>query len=196
MFNALKDNYNLFSLSGVPEIATLILAVLAISLLGWWLTPYLRNYLVKLKIRGRVKKLGTKILSNIRLPDGVDGELYIDHIVLGRDKIIVVDVKHYDGLIYGNESLDQWTQVVNQKNFQFKNPLMQIQDHITAVQTILPEMRVEGMVLFAGRSRFPKRTPDGVFVLRDLPQQSQKLEIPEDVLSSWQRLCEYRQRVN
>ncbi|MBN1378234.1 MAG: NERD domain-containing protein [Gammaproteobacteria bacterium] len=156
----------------------------------------LKRFLADHHIRAHIKKLGNKTLSNIRVPDGVDGELFIEHLVLNGDKIIVVDVKRYDGLIYAGEQLDTWTQVVNRRNFQFANPLLQMKNYIIAVQSLVPNLDVEGAVLFAGRSYFPKRVPDGVLTLDDIPKQPPKKTVSEHALSNWQKLQTYQQRGN
>ena len=191
MFDGLKDKFVLIDFTGLPA---LIIALIAISVAGyllWRLLPFLKNQLACYWVQWRIKKLGNKILSNVKLSDGVDGEVYIDHIVLRGNKVIVVDVKRYDGLIYGGEALDQWTQIVNQKSFQFSNPLLQNQSNVVAVKSIIPDVVVEGIVLFAGRSQFPRRVPDGVHVLRDIQRPLEKFELSEQVVLDWQKLCRH-----
>ncbi len=192
MIDKSKDIYSFLLSIEIYSVVIPSLLILVLIFLSWRLMPCIRSIYSALRIKRHVKKLGSKTLSNIKLPDGVDGEVYIDHIVLSGEKLIVLDVKQFDGLIYGNENLDQWTQVVNQKNFQFKNPLMQIQNHVLAVRSIVPELDIEGAVLFAGSSHFPKRRPEGVLVLNDLPKRAKDTAVPDHVLSNWKQLCEYR----
>jgi hypothetical protein len=165
-----------------------------IVLLFWWLIPRLMRCVADWRIRRHIKKLGNETLSNVRLPDGVDGDIYIDHLVLSGDKIIVVDVKRYDGLIYGSETLDTWMQVVNRRNFQFVNPLHQMRNNVIAVQAIVPDLNVEGAVLFVGRSYFPKRIPAGVLRLQDIPAHSKKAEVSGRAMRNWRQLqaCMHR----
>ena len=78
------------------------------------------------QIKKRLKGLGAKIIKDVKLPDGVDGDINIDYLLLTDKGILVVDVNQYDGLLYGNEEHEQWTQVVRRKNYVFKNPLRQM----------------------------------------------------------------------
>jgi hypothetical protein len=169
------------------------LAVLVAVVLIWSFLPVLRRRFADWRVRRRVAKMGEKMVSNLRIPDGVDGEVHIDHLVLQGERLVVVDVKHYDGLIYGGEALHQWTQVVNRKNFHFENPLRQMQLRIQAVKSVIPQASVDGMVLFAGDGRFPKRMPEGVMTLEDVPRKkSKKVEVSEPMQAVWNRLREYR----
>lgn len=183
------SEYTGFS-SGAAVIAMLA-GIVVFVLLLWLVIPF-KRYLAVWKIRNHIGKLGAKTLSNLRIPDGVDGELFIDHLVLNGNKVIVVNVKQYDGLIYGNETLDSWTQVVNQRNFQFSNPLYQMKHQVMAVKSLLPELEVDGTVLFAGRSHFPKRVPEGVLTLEDIPRRASKEAVSGEVLSCWQQLQQYQ----
>lgn len=194
MLDNITNNYGSILSPGILELGITIIALSVLVLLLRWVLPPLKAGFGKWYIRNRIKKLGNKALHNVRLPDGMDGEVYIDHLVLKGDKIIVVDVKQYDGLIYGNETLSKWTQVVNRKNFHFSNPLIQIKDYVMVVQTIAPDLNVEGAVLFAGRSHFPKRVPEGVLKIEDLPTRSQKGVLTEQALLCWQQLREFQQR--
>lgn len=171
-------------------------AVFIAVVLVWQVIPHLRRRLADWRIRRRIAKMGQKLISGMRIPDGVDGELHIDHLVLRGDRIVVVDVKHFDGLIYGGEDLRQWTQVVNRKNFHFDNPLEQMQMRIQAVKSVVPDASVEGTVVFAGNSRFPKRIPEGVLRLDDIPRRRNHIEVPEQMHAVWNRLRHYRATIS
>ena len=189
MFDGLKNKFALIDFNGLPALIITLLAIALVGYMFWRLAPVVINHFARYWIQRDVKKLGNKILSNVKLSDSVDGEVYIDHIVLKGNKVIVVDVKRYDGLIYGGETLDQWTQIVNRKSFRFGNPLLQNQNNVVAVQSILPDIAVEGIVLFAGRSHFPRRVPNGVLALNDIRRPLEKPEVSEQALLSWQQLC-------
>ena len=161
-------------------VALLVLIVLCCALWLWLAHP-------RLRLRRRVKNLGAQVMHDVRLPDGVDGEVHIDYLVLQRDAILIVDIKHYDGFIYGNEAQDQWTQVLNQRNYHFDNPLRHVDMQILAVKAIVPDANVQGRVLFAGGSHFPRRTPEGVMTLQDIPKRRQPDTVEESTLAAWNR---------
>jgi hypothetical protein len=64
------------------------------------------------------------LLENLTLPT-TQGTTQIDHIVLSRFGIFVVETKNMSGWIFGGESQARWTQVMRGHKAQFQNPLHQ-----------------------------------------------------------------------
>ncbi len=63
----------------------------------------------------------------------------IDHILIKKTGIFVIETKNYSGQIYGGENQREWTQVLQYgkvKN-QFYNPIMQNKTHIYALSKVL-----------------------------------------------------------
>lgn len=62
----------------------------------------------------------------------------IDHIIVSKYGIFVIETKTYKGWIFGNEKQEQWTQVLaGGKKFQFYNPIRQNYGHIKTLSTLL-----------------------------------------------------------
>lgn len=166
------------------EITALALfALIAVIAIGIWFNQPARRE--RRNIKRAVKRLGAKTLSDISLPDGIDGEVFIDYLVLTPDDIKVISVKRYPGLIYGGEQLQNWTQVVNNRNHSFPNPLYEMRLKIMAVMAIVPNVPVNGLTLFCDNSRFPTNKPPGVLNVQDIGATPDKKPIPPDLLSSW-----------
>jgi restriction system protein len=49
----------------------------------------------------------------------------IDHIIVSKYGLFVLETKNKEGWIFGNQSDDQWTQVLGIKKYKFQNPLHQ-----------------------------------------------------------------------
>lgn len=67
------------------------------------------------------------------------GSHQIDHILLTKKGIFVIETKNYSGSIFGNESDQKWMQVLaygNTKN-QFYNPIMQNITHLNVIKRLL-----------------------------------------------------------
>ena len=159
--------------------------ILMVALALWYNLPRKRQ---ERKIRHAVKQLGHKSLDHIWLPDGVDGEVFIDHLVLTENDIKVVTIKRYPGLIYGGEQLPNWTQVVNRRSHTFPNPLDEMRLKVLAVKSIIPQAEVTGVTLFGTDSRFPTSKPAGVMTLDDIDSSSRMSDVPAALLSSWDTL--------
>lgn len=157
-----------------------LITVIAASI--WFNQPARRE---RRNIKRAVNRLGVKVLNNVSLPDGVEGEIFIDYLVLTSEDIKVISVKRYPGLIYGGEQLQNWTQVVNNRNHNFPNPLYEMKLKIMAVQAIVPNVAVNGLTLFCDGSRFPTNKPPGVLNVKDIGARTDKNPVPDHLLNGW-----------
>lgn len=82
-----------------------------------------------------------RVLNDIKLnnPSEHTKTSQIDHLVVSKYGIFVIETKAYKGKIYGKEYSRQWTQYLsNQKNY-FMNPVLQNYGHIKALESILED---------------------------------------------------------
>jgi hypothetical protein len=59
---------------------------------------------------------------------------------------------------------------------------------VLAVKTLAQDTHVDAAVLFAGRSRFPKRIPPGVLTMEERLPLQKHANISEATLSAWQEI--------
>jgi Nuclease-related domain len=100
-----------------------------------------------------------------------DGTTQIDHILVSRFGVFVIETKDYKGWIFANASSANWTQVLFNAKYPFQNPIHQNYRHVVAVQRLLdflPADAVKSVVVFAGEAEFRTEIPAGVFRLNDL----------------------------
>ena len=112
------------------------------------------------------------LLNNITLPFD-DGTTQIDHILVSKSGIFVVESKHYSGWIFANASWPTWTQVIFKQKYKFQNPLRQNYKHIRAIQQVLDFVQSEhihSLVAFTGDAEFKTERPKGVFDVAGLVQ--------------------------
>ncbi len=112
------------------------------------------------------------LLNNITLPvDG--GTTQIDHILVSKGGIFVLESKHYSGWIFANPSSPIWTQVIFKSKHKFQNPLRQNYKHIKTIQKVLdfvPSEHIHSLVVFTGDAVFKTERPKGVFDIMGLIQ--------------------------
>jgi hypothetical protein len=123
------------------------------------------------------------LLNNITLPTA-DGTTQIDHILVSRYGIFVIETKNYSGWIFGDANSSHWTQVLYRSKFKFQNPLKQNYKHIKAVQALLdflPQNQIEGAVIFVGNADFKSDRPEGIYTLSEFLEALGKLR--DEVIS-------------
>ena len=96
------------------------------------------------------------------LPDGTTTQ--IDHVVICRYGIFVIETKCYSGWIFGNETSPKWTQTIYHNKNSFQNPIRQNYRHICALSDNLhiPKKHFTSVVVFAGNCEFKTEMPQGV----------------------------------
>ena len=123
------------------------------------------------------------LLNNLTVPTENE-TTQIDHVLVSRVGVFVIETKHYKGWIFGDAKSATWTQVLFKQKFRFQNPLRQNYKHVKAVQAILdflPPGGVHSVVVFTGNAEFKTLRPDGVCTLKGLGPYLQSFA--EEVMS-------------
>ncbi len=107
------------------------------------------------------------LIKNVTLPTE-DSTTQIDHIIVSRFGIFLVETKNMKGLIYGSEDSGEWTQQIYSRKIQFQNPLRQNYQHTKVLEEILGlrPNRIFSIIVFVGESTFKTEMPDNVTVAR------------------------------
>ena len=97
-----------------------------------------------------------------------DGTTQVDHILVSRFGVFVIETKDYKGWIFADAKDRYWTQVLYRCKFRFQNPIRQNYKHICAVRELLDFLEpdaVHSVVVFTGEAVFKTDVPNGVFTL-------------------------------
>ena len=100
-----------------------------------------------------------------------DGTTQIDHVLVSRFGIFVVESKDYSGWLFGKAAEPTWTQVRMRRRFKFQNPILQNKRHVRAVRELLeflPPEAVKSVVVFCGDAEFKTEIPPGVLQIDQL----------------------------
>jgi len=92
------------------------------------------------------------------------GTTQIDHVIVSRYGIFVIETKNMKGWIFGSEHDACWTQVNFGRKDRFQNPIRQNHRHCLAIAEKLGVDRetVHSVVFFIGDCRFQTEIPNGV----------------------------------
>ena len=100
----------------------------------------------------------------LRMRDGATTQ--IDHILVSRFGVFVIETKDYQGWIFAGATDRNWTQVLYRAKFRFQNPIHQNYKHVCAVRELFEFLEpdiVHPVVVFTGKAEFKTDVPDGVF---------------------------------
>jgi len=123
--------------------------------------------LVRKVLTNNLPKGTWHLLNNVTL-QLENGTTQIDHVLVSRFGVFVIETKHYKGWIFGDDRSREWTQVIWGRKYRFQNPLHQNYKHLRAVQALLdfmPAEQVFGMVVFTGDAEFKTNQPKNVYSL-------------------------------
>lgn len=172
---------------------TIIGVLLAIGIGGGiWL--YAKKNRHPRHIKKVLESLGLEYSKDIVLPDGVDGWVFIDYLLLLPNGVVVLDIHNSEGHLFGGKSVNQWSQVVNHRTYKFINPLYANQIQCQAViwnvaqymerqeeqqreqHSETPEAwQTFGRIVFSNAGNFPKGIPSQVSMIDNLKSDLEKL---------------------
>ena len=177
-------------------IAITLVALAIILIINW---RKLRYQWLEWSTRRSLNQIGIKQMKNVVCSDGIDGSFKIDRMVMLHNSILLLAFKPYSGNIYCADSIPEWTQVVGRKSYKFNNPLFELENQITAIQDIMPDVPIRGVLFFDHSAKFPKGHPDKVLNPVNIPEYMQRSKCPEpssEILRSWQTLLKMAKQVN
>ena len=128
---------------GVP-----LVAVAAVVVWRVWLR---RRGLTLNQVLGRV---AIDRVQDVLLPDGMGGQIQVEHLVLTGGGLVVIDVKAFEGAIFASERMAEWTVIGKKGRFTFPNPLGTLYDRVAALRQLVRDVPVTGLVLFNERADF------------------------------------------
>lgn len=152
----------------LPLVPALLL-VAAVVALGTWLI--LRRTARSRRLQRVIRSIASEYTSELVIPDGMDGEIQLQHVLLTPKGILVMDLKQADGAVFAGEKLDEWTVMDGSKRFKFKSPLAALRARTAAVRAVAKDVPVQGRIVFEGRPEFVGGRPQQVCTLQELEQE-------------------------
>ncbi len=174
-----------------PDLVTwgvaIIIVILGMLSQAFWIKECFCEY----KLNRCLKNVGSVSLHNITIADSIDGKIFIENLILLPDKILLLGVKKFRGLIFAAEKIDLWTQVVGNKSYKFENPLRQLESVVLVLNSKIKNTKIEEKVLFINGSEFPKGKPEKIISLDELAKIECRYayeNISSALREDWERL--------
>ena len=118
-----------------------------------------------------ITRISAHQLSDIVIPDGMDGEIHLDHLLLTVKGLLVLDLRNVNGLVFAGEQMDDWTVLHDNRRFTFRNPLNPLAARVHAVQDLAGNVPVIGRIVFVGDVQFPAGHIPSVLTLTELEDE-------------------------
>ena len=135
--------------------------------------------IVSRRLRKNLPEGEYTVIDDVYLPiEG--GTTQIDHLVVSKFGVFVVETKNYTGWIYADGKSKVWTQVVFRQKHTQQNPIRQNYLHVCTIADLLgvPKEILVGVVAFTGDCEFKTPIPDGVVYSRRLANYIQGFNRP------------------
>jgi restriction system protein len=130
--------------------------------------------MLKNKLKGMLGETKVRLLLYARLPSSYHtlhnitlpahkssnvNKTQIDHIVISKYGVFVIETKNMSGKITGKQRDKYWTQVINKQDYRFQNPLLQNYAHVKAVQQLtgLQSGKIISVIIFIKGNSCTKR---------------------------------------
>lgn len=82
------------------------------------------------------------IFNNLTIPSSSTISSQIDHVIVSKYGIFVIESKHYNGFIFAHANRNEWTVTYRGgSKFKFQNPIIQNFGHVSALKEQLPFLR-------------------------------------------------------
>ncbi len=124
--------------------------------LAWYIrTPSFRGAMGEARVNSALRRAldeaQYRIFQDVTLQTGTE-TTQIDHIVISRFGVFVIETKNMKGWIFGQSGQARWTQQLFRHRSSFQNPLRQNHGHIRTLEGSLgiEPHRMHGVVAFVG----------------------------------------------
>ena len=174
-------------------------AAAAVLLFGWLVWRWWRRPAGT--THDALKSVSVFMLRDVLLPDGLGGQIYVDHLLLTSRGIAVVDVKDFSGAVFASDRMEEWTVIGTGRRFGFPNPQGTLLDRVAAVRQLVSNVPVEGYIVFGRQADFAKGRPRHVMLAGELekhfgkPNVSDRDRLSDAYAPHWARLKQAATRV-
>ena len=158
----------------MPTLFTMLFIIAAIALVAygmWYNSPSQKGKRGELRVHEILSHLPSDyhVLDDVVLQTS-RGTTQIDHVVISKYGVFAIETKNYRGEIYGDDSREQWTQIIVTKvkffstfwktyNYvtknHFYNPVKQSLAHLYEIKNNLyewPQLKIIPIVVFTGNA--------------------------------------------
>lgn len=138
-------------------------SIFAAILKSPWFKGVMGEFIINFSVVFLLDKKQYHLIKNVTLPTA-DGSTQIDHIIVSKFGVFVIETKNMKGWIFGSPTQKTWTQKIYRTSRKFQNPLHQNYKHIKTLESLLnlDGHQLHSVIVFVGDSTFKTKMPDNV----------------------------------
>lgn len=139
------------------------IAIIAAVVKSPWFKGVAGEFIINLSAKLFLDKENYHLIKNVTLPTE-DGSTQIDHIIVSKYGVFVVETKNMKGWIFGSPNQKTWTQKIYKHTSKFQNPLHQNYKHTKTLESLLGlnDQQIHSVIVFIGDSTFKTDMPENV----------------------------------
>jgi predicted RNA-binding Zn-ribbon protein involved in translation (DUF1610 family) len=139
------------------------IGILVAILKSAWFKGVAGEFIVNLSAKLFLDEEEYHLIKNVTLPTE-DGSTQIDHVIVSKYGVFVVETKNIKGWIFGSPNQKYWTQQIYKHKNKFQNPLHQNYKHTQVLGDLLSldANQMFSVVVFVGDSTFKTEMPENV----------------------------------
>jgi hypothetical protein len=139
------------------------LLLIATLLKTAWFKGMVGEWFINLCIRLFLDKREYRLLKDVTLPTP-QGSTQIDHVIVSRFGLFVIETKNMKGWIFGNPTQKSWTQQIYRRKHSFQNPQHQNHLHMMTLKSLLgfSDNQLHSVIFFIGDCTFKTPMPQNV----------------------------------
>jgi len=145
-------------------------ALLVAGLIAWAIVIWLKRRTLQ-RMEDTIDSIAYDVLRNVLIPNGMDGHIFVQYLLLTERGLLVVDLLDRPGAIFGGDQMVEWTSIGKKRRYTFRNPQHVLYDRLAAVKLLAANTPVDGRVVFTTRSEFPKGKSTYVMRIDELQSQ-------------------------
>ena len=137
-----------------------------------WLKGKIGEYRVSKAILINFDVESYRLINDVTLSTE-HGTTQIDHIVVSRNGIFVIETKNLRGKIFGSNSDYKWTQKIGKSTYKFYSPLKQNSKHLDVLSSslLIERSKFVSMVVFVGATvETAYKLPITITTLKSMPK--------------------------
>jgi hypothetical protein len=141
-----------------------------VALIAWAVVLWGRRRTLQ-KMEQTIDSIAYDVLRNVLIPNGMDGHIFLQYLLLTERGLLVLDLLERPGAIFGGDQMVEWTSIGKKRRYTFRNPQHVLYDRLAAVKSLAANTPVDGRVVFTTRSEFPKGKSTYVARIDELTNQ-------------------------